>query len=207
MGDAWDYYFPYNAKNVKETHPKNTAFIDFLRYSLYRPRDIITMLRLLQIVFKNKGKNSNDVFSSEDFNDPDFLDKLSNYYMDEIKDELQFHYTEEEYRIFLLFFEYLNGNTQFSYARYNAAFNLYHDFLLRNKYPIPDFCESADKFLQFLYDRNIICYIETTPTKKMFRWCFRERSYGNISPKVKTNVEYFIHYGMLKAFNIGEQIL
>ncbi|MHC1753874.1 MAG: hypothetical protein AB9861_00285 [Methanosarcina sp.] len=207
IGDAWDYYFPYNAKNVKEAHPKHTAFIDFLRYSLYRPRDIVTMMGLLKELSKKKNKNYDDVFSSEDFEDPDFLDKLSNYYMDELKDELRFHHTDMEYENFTEFFKYLNGNAQFSYSRHFNAFYLYHDFLVRNNFLIPDFSESADKFLQFLYDHNIICYIEQTPERKMFRWCFRERSYGNISPKVNKNADYFIHYGMSKAFDIGEQII
>jgi hypothetical protein len=41
---AWNYYFPYTIEN-KSTNKRVTdeddpSFIGFLRYSLYRPRDI-----------------------------------------------------------------------------------------------------------------------------------------------------------------------
>ena len=65
---------------------------------------------------------------------------------------------------------------------------------------------TANDFLQFLCDLNVICYIERTQEHKPFiHWCFKDRSYANISPKVKTGVEYQIFYGLAKALNVGKE--
>lgn len=207
VGDAWDYYFPFNADNVKISHEKPTAFIEILRFSLFRPRDIITILRILQDNFENKGKDTNDVFSKNDILDPDFQDKLSVYYLGEIRDELSFYYSLETYKTFLLFFSFLRGSPRFSYEEYKTAFYHFYDFISKKGYEIPTFCENEDVFLQFLYNHNIICYIENTQEEEFYRWCHRERTYGNISPTVEPNVNYLMHYGMLKAFNLGKRIL
>lgn len=61
-------------------------------------------------------------------------------------------------------------------------------------------------FLQFLYDLNVICYIEEPKDdKRYFRWCFRERNNAIISPKVKENVKYQVFYGLRKALNVGSE--
>jgi hypothetical protein len=63
-------------------------------------------------------------------------------------------------------------------------------------------------FLQFLYDLNIICYVETPVQDKPYvRWCFRERSYANIAPKVKEGLKYEIFYGLAKALNVGQKLI
>jgi len=206
-GDAWDYYFPYDVEDEEQNSEEHSAFKDFLKYSLSRPRDIVTMLNILKITFENKGKNPNEVFSREDFQDPDFRDQLATYFLGEIRDELLFYYSEDEYRTFITFFPYLKGASRFSYQLYKSAFDLYHDFITRNNYAIPAFCDNEDNFLQFLYNHNIICYIDDTTKGGFIRWCYREREYGNISPKVRTHTVYLIHYGMLKAFNTGKIVL
>jgi hypothetical protein len=67
---------------------------------------------------------------------------------------------------------------------------------------------SPAAFLQFLYDLNIIVYIEYPENDKpYFRWCFRERSYANISPKVKEGVTYEVFYGLGKALNLGNRFI
>lgn len=76
--------------------------------------------------------------------------------------------------------------------------------------------KSAEEFLQFLYDLNVIAFIErtegqagyeaSTGDEKFIRWCFRERSPTNISPKVKTEVEYEIHYGLANTLNLGRRL-
>ena len=65
---------------------------------------------------------------------------------------------------------------------------------------VPKFMHSTNEFLQFLYDLNLLCYIERPKEGKAhFHWCFKERNYSNISPKVKTEVEYQVFYGLNKS--------
>ena len=39
----------------------------------------------------------------------------------------------------------------------------------------------------------------------MIDLCFRERSFSNIAPKVKTNVRYEVFYGLARAVNTGKK--
>lgn len=91
--------------------------------------------------------------------------------------------------------------------RYLSIYNKFVDLVLENvKEDIPEFIDTPGHFLQFLYDTNIICYIEEINRKPFFRWCYRERNSSNISPKVKSHVKYRIHYGLHKKLNIGASI-
>jgi hypothetical protein len=206
LGEAWDYYFPYDPKStyIKRNLTSPTSFIPFLKFSLYRPRDIVTMLTILQENLNEQNK-TNYVFSEKDFNHPDFKRKLSEYLLGEIKDQISFYYSTSDYELFLKFFEYLNGSYKFTYEDYVDAYLSFIKFISENEKAKPAFFETADRFLQFLYDLNILCYVEETLDEQFMRWCFRERNFSNISPKVKTHLRYEIHYGFQKALNLGKR--
>ena len=205
LGQAWDHYFPWDAPRIYEKFNAPTAFLSFLRWSYYRPRDIITMLVILQALSKEAGK-STDHFSYEEFNNPKFRRQYSDYLLGEIKDHLTFYYGNDEYELFLKFFEFLNGKKEFDYKGYTIAFDRFRKSACPDDACCPKFMVTANKFLQFLYDLNIICYIEKPQEDKPYlRWCFRERSYANISPKVKEGVDYEVFYGLYKALNVGQE--
>ena len=204
-GKAWDYYFSWNAPNVYEQYTTPTSFINFLRWSYYRPRDILVMLTLLK---DNVADQPNKVtFTEDDFNNPHFQRQYSNYLLGEVKDHLLFYYGQDHYDIFLKFFEFLSGKNKFSYSFYLDAFEKLKVHMDSISATQPKFMATANDFLQFLFDLNVICYIEQTEGPKPFiHWCFRDRSYANISPKVKTEVEYQIFYGLSKALNVGKAL-
>jgi len=206
LGEAWDYYFPYDPTSVqKRSLTSPTSFVQFLRFSLYRPRDIVTMLTILQENFIEQNKNTNYVFSEKDFAHPDFRRKLSEYLLGEVMEQISFYYTTSDYELFLKFFEYLNGSYKFTYEEYVDAYSSLIKFISENEKAKPAFFETADRFLQFLYDLNILCYVEDTLDEHFMRWCFRERNFSNISPKVKSHLRYEIHYGFQKALNLGKR--
>jgi hypothetical protein len=123
----------------------------------------------------------------------------------EIKDYLAFYHSDNDYELFLKFFEFLNGRPNFNYTEFMTCYDQFATHIEKNNIEIPIFFESSDKFLQFLFDLNIICYIEDTEdSEPHIHWSFRERTYSNINPKVKEGVRYGIHYGLLKAFNTGK---
>lgn len=203
-GASWDYYFPWDSPNVFDPYNTHTSFINFLRWSYYRPRDIVTMLELLKSN-SNSDKTKNN-FSLSDFENPHFQREYSNYLLGEVKDHLSFYYGSEHYEIFLKFFEFLGGSDSFNYASYIAAFNTLQTYIVSTSAQSPKFMATANDFLQFLFDLNVICYIEKTADNKSFiHWCFKDRSYANISPKIKTDVDYQIFYGLAKALNVGKE--
>ena len=205
LGEAWNYYFPYKIKyDDWRDKEDDDSFISFLRYSLYRPRDIITMLRILQEnhIIKNENRN---YFTYSDFESPQFKKKYSEYLLGEIQDHLSFYHTKEDYGLFIRFFTYLKGKTKFSYNDYLMAFDELSRYINNNNMNKPQFFEEADLFLQYLYELNVICYIQEAEDREFIRWCFRDRSVSNISPKVVTHAKYEIQYGLSKSLNLGKR--
>jgi len=203
-GASWDYYFPFNAPtDIVDLKP--TSFISFLRFSLFRPRDIIVMIDIIKKI-KAESKQHGYV-RINDFDNPEFRGEYAVYLLGEIKDQISFYHTEEEYEAFLKFFEFLNGRTLFDYSQFLKAYDGLINFLNASRIKIPDFFEAPNRFLQYLFDLNVISYIETMDDNtKHVHWCYRERSYANINPKVKTFKDYEIHYALGKALNLGKKI-
>src|SRR5690554_271929 len=203
LGDYWDAYFPWDSPNVFDTYDCPTSFINFLRWSYYRPRDIVTLLTLLKQLTEDKEKTS---FSLDDFEARNFQRAYSNYLLGEVKDQLAFYYEDHDYEIFLKFFEFLKGKDKFSYEEFTQAYGEMKKYLGSLNKPMPQFMKSENEFLQFLYDLNVLCFLErTVDGKPHIHWCFKERNYANISPKVKTHCEYQVFYGLAKALNLGKQ--
>ena len=204
IGDSWDYYFPYDTPNLKTEFERHSSFVSFLRFALYRPRDIITMMSMLQERFIETSKDASRCFSQKDFDDSTFRRNYADYLLGEVKDQLTFYYSDEGYESFLKFFEFLNGKNKFTYIEYIEAFDGHSKFLSEAGISAPRFMSSPQEFLQFLYDLNVISYLEQTEDGKSYiHWCFKDRTYSNISPKVKAGLEYEIFYGMSKGLNTG----
>lgn len=204
LGKSWDYYFPFI--NEIRTGRKEDSFVSFLRFSMFRPRDILTMMKILQENMKSETDRKLPIIDLHDFDTASFRTKYSDYLLGEIKDYLAFYHSDTDYEIFLKFFEFLNGKASFNYNEFMECYNLFANHIEKNEINVPVFFESSDKFLQFLFDLNIICYIEDTEdSQPHIHWSFRERTYSNINPKVKEGVRYSIHYGLQKAFNTGKK--
>lgn len=210
-GKAWNYYFPFQTDNIGYQNfvekEEVSSFLSFLRFCYHRPRDINAMMDTMQKLLLAKGGASK--VSVSDFNDPTFRDAHANYLLGEVRDQLLFYYSQEDYNLFISFFAYLNGRKKFTYADFVSAFDKFLDDCKNTGKKIPKFFDAPEVFLQFLYDQNVICYFEIDDDgeqKSFIRWCFRERSPANPSPKVRTNTEYEIFYGLTKALNVGRKV-
>jgi hypothetical protein len=206
-GECWDHYFPFDTPSLNVQFEKSSSFVNFLRYALYRPRDIVTMLSMIQERTISKNNNQ-EIFSQKDFDDGVFKRNYSDYLLGEVKDQLAFYYSDNDYENFLKFFEFLNGQNTFSYEAYLKAFDAHSKFISSTSSVRPRFMSTPEDFLQFLYDLNIVCYQERLENgKKHIHWCFKDRTYSNLSPKVKLNETYEIFYGMSKALNTGSKFV
>lgn len=204
LGECWDYYFPF--KNKNKEGKVDDSFVSFLRFSMFRPRDIITLMSILQNHIKNDGERQVAFVTEKDFDDPQIRSDYSDYLLGEIKDYLEFYHTEEDYKLFLKFFEFLNGKATFTYDEYMLAYNSFADYIEKNEITPPEQFAASDRFLQFLYDLNVICYLANTEDNdSMIHWSFREKSYSNFNPAVKEGVRYRIHYGLQKALDTGKR--
>ena len=200
LGVVWDFYFPFSFSSNDPNKENDPAFIEFLRMSYSRPRDIISIIQILQEKIKSEGKNPLS-FTKEDYLSSYFQNSYSEYLMCSIKDQLAFYYSEEDYDLFLHFFSFLKGKIDFSYEEYTNAYTAYSNYIHNNNpNNIPSFIQTAEKFLQFIYENNIICFIEDTNRSPLFRWCYRERSMSNMRPKVRLYSRYRIHYNCIRKY-------
>lgn len=198
---CWDSYFDWGATDEKDISI-NSAFCDFLRVSYSRPRDLVKILKIYQDIQEQTSPGLT-YFSADIFKSDQFKRAYSEYLMGGVRDQLSFYYTESDYEIFLKFFQFLNGRIEFSYKEYLQAFENYEGFVKKRAQKPPVFTENPNTFLQFLYDTNILCWVEYVNMKPHFSFCYRDRSISNISPKVKEGVTYRIHEGLHKALRVG----
>lgn len=203
--DIFDLYFPWDEKSHKIGRDTDTAFMEFLRISLSRPRDILVIMQYLQRKMIKDDLGELESFSIEVFESDEFQNNYSEYYLSSLKDQLSFFYSNVDFEHFLKFFDYFE-NPNFTYNEYLHNYEKYIDYILENAQEIPQFIDDDQKLLQLLYDSNIITAIETLDDRKTyFHFSYREKSSANINPKVwkGDNVSYRFHYGLYKKAKMG----
>ena len=202
--EAWDAYFPFNTENIVESFAVYTSFIHFMRNSYYRPRDIITLINIIWDKVPSSRKYNIASFNHELCSNKQVENEYAEYLLGELRDQLVFYFSEIEYNEFIQFFEFLSGSRKIRYEEFTRAFDACVRDMGSRQVRQPEFMSSANGFLQFLYEMNVLSYFEYTESdQKFIRWCFRERKMGKMAPKVKTETDYELHYGLLPALNMG----
>ena len=201
----WEKYFDWKLiSSSPEQREYDTAFMDFLRISLSRPRDIQRILKMIQELMCEKGMGDRTTFSYQVYDSDQFQNQYSEYFLSSLKDQLSFYYSEEDYIHFRKFFDFFNS-PQFTFDEYQEAYSQYADYVLDNAKDIPQFVEDPKAFLQLLYDSNVITAIESDEYTRFFHFAYREKSPSNIAPKVPYGPEYSyrFHYGLYKKAKMG----
>lgn len=203
MPQIWEQYFDWKMPSSNpERRENDTAFMEFLKISLSRPRDIQRILFLIQeiMIAHNLGKDCK--FSFEIYNSDQFQNLYSEYFLSSLKDQLSFYYSEEDYQHFRKFFDFFD-DPQFTFKKYLTAHDKYVDYILENASNIPKFVEDPKVFLQLLYDSNLVAAIEGQG--RFFHFSYREKSPSNIAPEVLygEDIDYRFHYGIYKKARMG----
>ncbi|MBP3300150.1 MAG: funZ protein [Clostridia bacterium] len=201
--NIWEQYFDWKLKSSNpEIRENDTAFMEFLKISLSRPRDIQRVLSLVQEIMLERDLGESVKFDYSTYNSDRFQNMYSEYFLSSLKDQLSFYYSEEDYKHFKKFFDFFN-DPQFTFEEYQTAYNKYVDYILENAKEIPKFVEDPKTFLQLLYDSNVITAIEENG--RYFHFSYREKSPSNIAPEVPYDkgMEYRFHYGLYKKTKMG----
>lgn len=201
---VWEHYFNWKIKSSNpEQRDNDTAFMEFLKISLSRPRDIQFILKNIQNLMKEKNISDKDEFDVNVYKSDRFQNLYSEYFLSSLKDQLSFYYSEEDYRHFRKFFDFFEG-PQFSFSEYLKAYEKFVDYILGNAKEIPKFVEDKKAFLQFLYDCNVVAAIENDGS--FFHFSYREKGPSNIAPEVLYGQEYSyrFHYGLYKKTKMGK---
>ena len=198
--NGWDYYFSEKPTGAK-------AFPNFLTSSFQRPRDVFAAIKILITIYKRNQKGKESQFSRGAIQSSEFTDIFSEYLLGEVKNYSNYYLTNEDFEIYVSFFQHLNGARKFQYSDFVSAFNSFKEDIRNIEIKETKFLESPESLLQFWYDVNVIGYTETPEdgSRDFYRWSFRERSPSKIMPKVKINCHYEIHSGISKSLNIGKK--
>lgn len=204
-GDVWEKYLPWQLPSTSNKREYDTSFMEFLRISLSRPRDILVILQILKDQMLDEGLGDNVSFSQKVYNSDQFQNAYSEFFMSSLKDQLSFYYSVDDFNHFVKFFDYFEY-CDFTFEDYNANYNKFVDYILSNAEEIPEFVDDSKRFLQLLYDCNIIAAIENRNDGSVyFHFSYREKNLSNIEPKVPidNNISYRFHYGLYKKVKFG----
>ena len=153
---------------------------------------------------QNRCSLNDGVSTFESFDQNDTQNEISSYYIDEARDWCLHSFSSEAFETVLFFFQFLNGKSKFTYAEFKAAYGEYIQQVSDKNMELFDEILDMDEFLQLLFELNMICYYDKTADgKSFFRFCYREREIYQLEPKVKIEVDYGVHYALLKALNLG----
>lgn len=208
LGQAWSHYFPYEIVNRRIAERLDDPFVDFMRYSFYRPRDIISYVLILQD-YVNQHRPNAEAFTAKDFDK--CQQAYSEYLLGEVKDHLSFYHSQADFDELTGFFQFLQGKSRFSWRDFTRAFHEYGLSNVKKKLTIKELTSGPEEFLQFLYSMNVIGYDETSRDKlaNFVHWCFRDRSSVALNPKIPANLgasterPYSVHPGLVRALKLG----
>lgn len=199
--DVWKHYFPYDYDNLRIAEKRDDPFIGMLRYSFYRPRDIIRYLQFMQAnVIKDEADKT--VFSRESFfaSQRDFSECL----LGEVKDYLSFYHSTTDFDEVVGFFSRFGGNNTFSWRQFELEFEKNKESLKGRNLTIAELTSTPEDFLQFLYSLNMIGYLEPDEGGGNFvHYCFRDRTTVKLRPKVRYGFRYQVHPGLQRALLVG----
>ena len=198
---VWKSYFPFDLENLRIPEKVDDPFVGLLRYSFYRPRDIIQYLKLMQKYVRENESNTNS-FSRESFFSSQ--SEFSDYLLGEVKDYIKFYHSTSSFEELVGFFASFGGRNSFSWDDFKAAHNSYKKTLVGKNITIRELESSNEEFLQFIYSLNIVGYTERDLSGGYFvHYCFRDRTTSKLRPKVKYGLEYRIHSGLQRALLVG----
>lgn len=205
LGEAWSHYFPYDLPNMRIAEKVDDPFVSFLRYSFYRPRDIVSYLDIMQKYVAQHRPNA------ESFNDDDFKNcqqEYSDYLLGEVKDYLAFYYSTADFDRVLEFFKLLDGRGRFSWDVFESAYSRFSKSLAGKNITLNAITGGPGEFLQFLYSMNVVGYDEKAQfgTGNFVHWYFRDRTTVKLDPQIPSGLPgapYTIHPGLLRALKLG----
>ncbi|MBK8631839.1 MAG: funZ protein [Sphingomonadales bacterium] len=198
---VWNHYFPYETDNMRVSEKQDDPFVAFLRYSFYRPRDIVQYMQFMQDYVKQNESNTS-TFSKESFYRCQSM--FSDYLLGEVKDYLNFYHPTSDFDDLVGFFSEWGGEKEIGWIDFQSAFHRYRTGLGNKNITIKELTSSPEDLLQLLYSLNIIGYIEPASQGKGFaHYCFRDRTPVKLRPKVRYGFTYPVHPGLQRALLVG----
>tara|TARA_R100001369_G_C3312879_1_gene167644 strand:+ start:746 stop:2014 length:1269 start_codon:yes stop_codon:yes gene_type:complete len=205
-GAAWDHYVSKNVlhKTLRDPNDSvNRSFIEFLRVSWFRPRDIIRALHICQ-----SQNDCSEIVTEEGFRKSHKL--FSDYLYGEVKDFSRFYFSDDTFDLIERFFSEIQRLDIITYDNLLKSHATFLEKVKRgpSKHALDPRVEDPDEFLQILYSSNILCWRAQNEFGGVDDyWAFRERSATQLDPKVGLYQEYAVHYGLRRALRLNRKIV
>ena len=149
VDDIWESYFDWKIPSSNPNRDYDNAFMMFLKISLSRPRDIQRILKIQKELMEKREIANRHTFSEEVFEDDDFQNIYSEYFLGSLRDQLIFYFSEKEFSLVTDFIEAIPGRS-FSFYEFRTAFIRYGEKLCETENEIPQFMVDSKECLQFL---------------------------------------------------------
>ena len=186
-----------------------TIFRRLLRASFQKPRDLLTFVKIARAVsVKRLGRGGEIRFVSDIVRNPDFTKEYADYLLGEVRNYSAFYMEQEDFFLYIKFFQYLDGKPEFRFEDFSKAFDKFKDWIRGETVKATEYLRDPEALLQFFFDINVLGYREIVgdDAEKFFHFSFRERTLTNIAPKVKTSGILMINLGISKALDIGLRV-
>lgn len=184
----------------------DSIFRRLLRSTFQKPRDLLTFIRIARTVcIKRLGRGGDARFESDIVRNPDYTKEYSDYLLGEVRDYSDFYMAQEDFFLYIKFFQYLDGKGEFSFDDFTAAYERFKSWISGEKVQATEYLRDPEALLQFFFDVNVIGWRETMGEEheKFTHFSFRERTLTNIAPKIKTTALLVVNPGVSKALDIG----
>ncbi|MBB3292209.1 hypothetical protein FHT39_000848 [Mitsuaria sp. BK045] len=194
------------ADNYFNSADSNTIFKRLLRTTFQKPRDLLTFIKIARRIHARRGALvASTSFESQIVRDPDYTKEYADYLLGEVRDYSDFYMTPDDFQLYVKFFQYLNGKTEFSFDEFSAAYKKFKAWISGEKLHAVEYIRDPEALLQFFFDVNVIGYREEmgNEREKFVHFSFRERTLNNIAPKVKVSAILVVNPGVAKALDIG----
>ena len=181
-------------------------FRRLLRSTFQKPRDLLTFIRIARAVcVKRLGRGADTKFESEIVRHADYTKDYSDYLLGEVRDYSDFYMAQEDFFLYIKFFQYLDGKGEFTFQDFTSSYERFKNWAAGEKVQATEYLRDPEALLQFFFDVNVIGWRETMGEEheKFTHFSFRERTLTNIAPKVKTTALLVVNPGVSKALDIG----
>lgn len=184
----------------------DSIFKRLLRTTFQKPRDILTFVRIAKRVsIRRLNRGANDRFEPDIVRHSDYTKEFADYLLGEVRDYADFYMGQDDFALYIKFFQYLNGRGEFTFQEFTAAYRRFKQWIAGEKVRATEYLRDPEALLQFFFDVNVIGYREDVgdEREKFVHFSFRERTLTNIAPKVKISATLVINSGVAKALDIG----
>ena len=187
----------------------DSIFRRLLRTTFQKPRDVLTFVRIARsICIKRLGRGGDTKFQSDIVRHSDYTKEYSDYLLGEVRDYSDFYMEQDDFFLYIKFFQYLDGKGEFTFAEFSSAYAKFKAWISGETVRATEYLRDAEALLQFFFDVNVIGYRESMGDERehFVHFSYRERTLTNIAPKVKTTAMLVVNLGVAKALDIGLRV-